>query len=188
MKIESRKPSDLKPYEKNPRRNDQALDAVAASIKEFGFRQPIVVDEAGVIVVGHTRWKAAMKLRLKSVPVHVATGLTSTQIKAYRIADNRVADLSEWDERLLIDEIEDLDSASFDLDFLGFGNNLSVENEDGGRSVDGERLHVNPDVSVCLCLSIEDLKIFETAMASTEEINRANAIMKIIRKWMAEIG
>jgi hypothetical protein len=87
MKIEMRKLSDIKPYEQNPRVNDQAVDAVAASIREFGFRQPVVVDAQGVIVVGHTRWKAAQKLGLAEVPVHVAENLTPAQIKAYRLAD-----------------------------------------------------------------------------------------------------
>ena len=89
MKIEFRKISDIIPYEHNPRINDAAVDAVARSIQEFGFRQPIVVDTDGVIVVGHTRWKAAKKLGLETVPVHVATELTPEQIRAYRIADNR---------------------------------------------------------------------------------------------------
>src|SRR5262245_54293975 len=89
------------PYQSNPRVNDRAVDAVAVSIKEFGFRQPIVVDEQGVIIVGHTRYKAALKLGLKKVPVHVAIGLTPAQVKAYRIADNQTATLSGWNEELL---------------------------------------------------------------------------------------
>src|ERR1700730_12542265 len=75
----------IRPYENNPRVNDQAVDAVAASIREFGFRQPIVVDADGVIIVGHVRYKAALKLGLKNVPIHVAKDLTPEQIKAYRI-------------------------------------------------------------------------------------------------------
>ena len=98
----------IKPYDKNPRVNDQAVDAVAASIKEFGFRQPIVVDEDGVIVVGHTRFKAAQKLDMAKVPVHVASGLTPEQIKAYRIADNQSASLSDWNQGLLVLEWADL--------------------------------------------------------------------------------
>ena len=90
MQIAFRAIDDIKPYEKNPRVNDAAVDSVARSLKEFGFRQPIVVDEHGVIVVGHTRWKAAQKLGLAKVPVHVAKDLTREQIKAYRIADNKV--------------------------------------------------------------------------------------------------
>ena len=88
MQIELRPIDQVKPYPGNPRQNDEAVDAVAASLKEFGFRQPIVVDADGVIIVGHTRYKAAQKLGLKQVPVHVATDLTPAQVKAYRIADN----------------------------------------------------------------------------------------------------
>ena len=110
----------IRPYGGNPRVNDQAVDAVAASIREFGFRQPIVVDADGVIVVGHTRWKAAKKLGLKQVPVHVATDLTPAQVKAYRIADNKTADLAEWDFDLLPIELKDLQAADFDLGLLGF--------------------------------------------------------------------
>ena len=91
MKIELWKLSDVKPYPNNPRLNDDAVDAVAASIREFGFRQPIVVDDDGVIIVGHTRYKAAQKLGLEKVPVHVAVDLTPAQVKAYRIADNQTA-------------------------------------------------------------------------------------------------
>src|SRR5467141_4495425 len=102
MQVELRPISSIRPYENNPRINDAAVDAVAASIKEFGFRQPIVVDEQGVIIVGHTRYKAALKLGLDKVPVHVATGLTPAQIKAYRLADNQTANLATWNEELLL--------------------------------------------------------------------------------------
>jgi hypothetical protein len=101
MKVELRRLSEIRPYPGNPRTNDDAVDAVAASIKEFGFRQAIVVDADGVIVVGHTRYKAAQKLGLEKVPVHVATDLTPEQIKAYRIADNKTAELSDWNYDLL---------------------------------------------------------------------------------------
>ena len=120
MKIEFRKPSEIKPYPGNPRVNDAAVDAVANSIHEFGFRQPIVVDADGVIIVGHTRWKAAIKLGLEEVPVHVATDLTPAQIKAYRIADNQTAQLAEWDFELLPIELLDLQELDFDLGLLGF--------------------------------------------------------------------
>jgi site-specific DNA-methyltransferase (adenine-specific) len=91
MHVEMRPLSSIRPYENNPRLNDAAVDAVAASIQEFGFRQPIVVDEAGVIIVGHTRYKASLKLGLHEVPVHVAIGLSPAQAKAYRLADNQTA-------------------------------------------------------------------------------------------------
>ncbi|GIW90240.1 MAG: hypothetical protein KatS3mg109_0672 [Pirellulaceae bacterium] len=120
MKIELRKLSEIRPYEGNPRQNDNAVDAVAASIREFGFRQPIVVDTEGVIIVGHTRYKAALKLGLEKVPVHVARELTAEQIRAYRIADNKTAELSEWNYDLLPIELAGLSEAGFDLGLLGF--------------------------------------------------------------------
>jgi DNA modification methylase len=120
MHVTMRKITDIKPYENNPRRNDQAVEAVARSIAEFGFRQPIVLDEAGVIIVGNTRYKAAVRLRLKRVPVHVATGLTPAQVKAYRIADNKTAELADWDQDRLIKELADLQQLAFDVDVVGF--------------------------------------------------------------------
>lgn len=120
MKIEHRKLSDIRPYDKNPRKNDQAVEAVVKSIQEFGFRQPIVVDCEGVIVVGHTRWKAAQQLKLESVPVHVAKDLTPEQAQAYRIADNQTASIAQWDKDLLKVELMDLQGLEFDMDLLGF--------------------------------------------------------------------
>lgn len=111
---------EVKPYDKNPRDNDAAVDAVAASLKEFGFRQPIVVDQDMVIICGHTRWKAARKLGLAKVPVHVAKDLTPEQVKAYRLSDNKTGELAEWDMDLLPIELKDLQAADFDLSLLGF--------------------------------------------------------------------
>src|SRR5437879_10707844 len=120
MKVELRPIASIRPYENNPRVNDQAVDVVAASIREFGFQQPIVIDEAGVIVVGHTRYKAALKLGLKKVPVIVAKDLTPEKIKAYRIADNKTADLSDWNYDLLPIELSELQGMNYDLNLLGF--------------------------------------------------------------------
>lgn len=120
MKIELRKTSEVKPYPNNPRTNDDAVDAVAGSIREFGFRQPIVVDAEGVIIVGHTRWKAAQKLGIDQVPVHVATDLTPDQIRAYRIADNKTNEFAVWNFDLLPIELGALQTAGFDLGMLGF--------------------------------------------------------------------
>jgi len=120
MKIELWTLSQIKPYPNNPRLNDDAVDAVAASLREFGFRQPIVVDTEGVIICGHTRWKAAQKLGLEKAPVHVAKDLSPEQIKAYRIADNQTASLAEWDYDLLPIELGELQAANYDLDLLGF--------------------------------------------------------------------
>src|SRR5262249_18017724 len=97
-----------------------AVDAVANSIREFGWRAPIVVDAEGVIICGHTRYKAALKLGLETVPVHVAVDLTPEQIRAYRIADNQTASLSEWDYDLLPIELAGLQEANYALGLLGF--------------------------------------------------------------------
>lgn len=120
MNIELRDIDQVRPYPGNPRQNDEAVDAVAASLREFGFRQPIVVDGEGVIIVGHTRWKAAKKLGLAKVPVHVATDLSESQVKAYRIADNQTAAIAEWDYELLPIELSSLQEMDFDLNLLGF--------------------------------------------------------------------
>src|SRR5262245_60404255 len=114
MQIEERALDTIRPYDNNPRINDAAVDAVAASIQAFGFRQPIVVDEDGVIIVGNTRYKAALKLGLEKVPVHVAKGLTLAQAKAYRLADNQTASMSQWDDDKLPLELMALQEAGFD--------------------------------------------------------------------------
>ena len=110
--------SELKPYEKNPRNNEKAIDKVAESIKQFGFKVPIVIDKDNVIVAGHTRYKAAQQLGLNEVPCIVADDLTDKQIKAYRLADNKVAEFSEWDFDLLSEELNALDD--FDMCEFGF--------------------------------------------------------------------
>jgi DNA modification methylase len=120
MNVELRTLSEIRPYPGNPRINDQAVTAVAASIRAFGFRQPLVVDEQGVIIVGHTRYKAALQLGLERVPVHVAVGLTPAQAKAYRLADNQIATLSSWDEERLSLELTELHNLDFDLPLTGF--------------------------------------------------------------------
>ena len=120
LQVEMRALDSIRPYEKNPRLNDAAVEAVAASIREYGWRSPIVVDEQGVILAGHTRHKAAGKLGLKEIPVHVARGLAPEQARAYRIADNQTASLSGWDEAKLVEELAALQGAGFDLDLTGF--------------------------------------------------------------------
>src|SRR5215469_16970671 len=120
MQVEMRPITSITPYENNPRQNDAGVDAVAASIREFGFRQPIVVDEDGVIIVGHTRYKAALKLGLEMVPVHVTVGMSKAEAKAYRIADNQTATLSQWDDDKLPLELAQLQQMAFDLNLTGF--------------------------------------------------------------------
>jgi DNA modification methylase len=136
MQVRQRDIDSIQPYERNPRINDAAVDAVATSIREYGWRQPIVVGPDDVIIVGHTRWKAAKKLGLTTVPVHVAKDLTPEQVKAYRIADNKLAELAEWDMDLLPLELADLQGLDVDLGLLGFDEDelaklLEAEIEDG---------------------------------------------------------
>ncbi len=126
---------EITPYEKNPRINDGAVDAVAASLKEFGFRQPIVVDGDGVIVCGHTRYKAAQKLGLDKVPVHVATDLTPEQIRAYRLADNKTGELAEWDFEILPIEISELVGGDIDLVDFGFSEKELTQLIDAGNGI-----------------------------------------------------
>lgn len=123
---------DVVPYEKNPRLNDQAVDAVASSIREFGFKVPIVVDGKGVVVSGHTRLKAAKTLGLGEVPVIVADDLDDTKIKAFRLADNKVAELADWDESLLIKELEELDDLNYDMGQFDF--EFDLDDADGNGS------------------------------------------------------
>jgi ParB-like chromosome segregation protein Spo0J len=121
MRVENWPIEKLTPYARNPRKNEHAVLKVAASIKEYGWRQPIVVDKDGVVVAGHTRLLAAMHLKQKTVPVHIADELNPIQVKAYRLADNRVAQEAEWDDELLALEIEELQALGLsDLDSLGF--------------------------------------------------------------------
>jgi ParB-like chromosome segregation protein Spo0J len=122
----------IKPYESNPRINDAAVDAVATSLREFGFRQPIVVDEQMVIICGHTRWKAARKLGLAKVPVHVAKDLPPEKVKAYRIADNKTGELAEWNMDLLPIELKDLQALDVDLGTLGFSEDELAKLLNGG--------------------------------------------------------
>ena len=129
MKIEERGIDAIKPYKRNPRKNDGAVDAVAASIREFGFRVPIVIDKDGVIVCGHTRHKAAKKLGMSTIPCVMADDLTEEQLRAYRLADNKTAELSEWDAGLLDLELGEI--ADIDMELLGFDFQLEEGKEIG---------------------------------------------------------
>lgn len=119
MRIINKLLTELTPYEHNPRLNERAVEAVENSIKEFGFRVPIIVDAEGVIICGHTRLMAAQRLGLSKVPVIVANDLTEEQVRAFRIADNRLGELAEWDEDKLTEEFLKLGGA-IDLELFGF--------------------------------------------------------------------
>ena len=128
MKVQNMNIEDVKPYENNPRNNDNGVDAVAKSIDEFGWQQPIVVDKDNVIIVGHTRYKAAKKLKLAQVPVLVADSLSDEQVKAYRLADNKTGELTDWDMDLLIDELDGI--LDIDMSDFGFDDLLEEDNDE----------------------------------------------------------
>lgn len=124
----------IKPYPNNPRLNDEAATFVANSIRDFGFRSPIVVDKDGVVIAGHTRLKAAKKLGLKDAPVIVASDLSDDQVKALRLADNKTAEMAEWDLDLLEQEISEI----AEIDMSDFGFELGEEPSDGAEAVDDD--------------------------------------------------
>ena len=128
MNIIELKVDELIPYENNPRKNDEAVDKVALSISAFGFKVPVVIDANNVIVTGHTRVKAAKKLDLQTVPCIKADDLTDEQIKAFRLADNKVAEFSQWDEEKLLQELDAL--ADIDMSLYGFAFPDDAEDEE----------------------------------------------------------
>lgn len=128
MKIEELKITELVPYGKNPRKNDEAIDYVAESIKQFGFKVPIIIDKDNVIIAGHTRFKASQKLDLKKVPCIRADDLTEEQVKAYRLADNKVSEFAVWDFELLEEELNDI--LEIDMNELGFEKTEEVNLDD----------------------------------------------------------
>lgn len=132
MDIKSMKLEDLKVYGNNPRKNDEAVPYVAASIKEFGFKVPIIIDKDNVIIAGHTRYKAAKELKLKSVPVVIADDLTEEQVNAFRLIDNKTQELSSWDFNKLLDELNGLID-EIDMTQFGFAP-IGEDEEDGDKA------------------------------------------------------
>lgn len=144
MKIVDKPIEWLRPYENNPRNNEQAVEAVANSIKEFGFKVPIVATIDGEIVNGHTRFKAAKFLKLKTVPVLIADDLTEEQIKAFRLADNKTGELADWDVELLYGELDEL--TGFDMTMFGFEDiDFSLDDFEEVEKEEGEEVDINQE-------------------------------------------
>lgn len=140
IKVTMRKLAELVPYENNPRDNSKAVNAVAESIKEFGFKNPIIVDKGDVIVAGHTRYKAAEKLGLDEVPVIVADDLSDEQVKAFRLADNKTAELAEWNFELLdseLAEISEIDMAAFGFNAIDLVDDYENEGHVSSDEIGG---------------------------------------------------
>ena len=179
----------LIPYANNPRLNDNAVDAVAASIKEFGFKVPIVVDGENVIINGHTRLTAAHKLGLKQVPVIVADDLTPEQVKAFRLADNKTGELAEWDlDKLDIElgEIQDLDMNDFGFDEIeasvdDFGTDFELP--DGDKNEIGQMaftLHEKQQELIKYAIGLVKDDVTET-FGNTNK--NGNALYEVVRQW-----
>jgi len=180
MKVENWDIGKVKPYANNPRNNDDAVEATANSIKEFGWQQPIVVDTDGMIIVGHTRLKAAKKLKLKQVPVTVAENLTEEQAKAYRLADNKTGDLAEWENDLLQQEL-----AGISMDMIPFGFDAeaaaeeAVEDDPYTMKVDVPQYQITgaePDLDMLV-----DKNKSEELMADIDEANVPEDIKDFLR-------
>lgn len=141
MEIINKRVEDLTPYENNPRKNDEAVEYVANSIREFGFKVPIVIDKENVIVAGHTRLKAAEQLGLEEVPCIIADDLTEEQVKAYRLADNKTAEFALWDIDALDAEMNEIDG--IDMSEFGFEDDFISEDDiDGGEVKDNQNAKV----------------------------------------------
>ena len=151
MQIIEKNITEITPYEKNPRKNDEAVEYVANSIKEFGFKVPIVIDKNGVIVAGHTRYKAAQELGLEKLPCIIADDLTEEQVKAFRIADNKVGELAEWDFDLLGEELDGI----LDIDMSNFGFDIDCDIEQTEKEInDCEEINIedyNDEQFECEC-------------------------------------
>ena len=133
MELFNKKILEIRPYENNPRDNSKAIDAVAASIREFGFKVPIVIDKNGVIVAGHTRYEASKKLGLEEVPCVIADDLTDEQVKAFRLADNKTAELASWNPELLeveMSAIESIDMTEYGFDLTEITDEDKMEDQE----------------------------------------------------------
>lgn len=189
MEIINRKISELTPYARNPRKNDGAVEYVANSIREFGFKVPIVISADGEIIAGHTRLKAAKKLGMKEVPCIVADDLTDEQVKAFRLADNKVGEAAEWDFNVLAEELDDI--ANFDMSDFGFDyNDISGDGFGEDFSLpDGDKpeicqmtftLHTRQKELIEYALSLVESEISETFGNSNKN---GNSLYEVVRQW-----
>jgi len=175
LKIEYVPIDSIKPYKNNPRKNDNAVDDVANSIKEFGFKVPIVIDNNNEIIAGHTRLKASQKLGLKEVPVIVADDLSEEQIKAFRLADNKVSEKAEWDFDLLDKELDGI----LNIDMSDFGFDLDIENDFDEENLDDERQKGKVNISIVLN-NYDDYEIIKERIENLTDEVKGNLSIKMI--------
>ena len=180
--------TDLVPYEKNPRKNDEAVKYVAESIRQFGFKVPIIIDKDGVIVAGHTRYKAAKNLKMKEVPCIVADDLSDEQIKAFRLADNKVAEKAEWDFNVLEDELWSI--IGIDMEALGFVDDSVLDEYGTDFSLpDGDKPAI---VTMTFTLHEQQKQLIDYALQTVSEQitetfgntnKNGNALHEVVRQW-----
>lgn len=188
LKITYKKTEDLIPYINNPRNNDNVVDKVASSIKNFGFKVPIVVDADNEIIAGHTRLKAAKKLGMDEVPCIVADDLNDGQIKAFRLADNRVAEFAEWDFNQLGAELAELD----DWDMSDFGFEDMIDGDDFGTEFDLPDNDGPLFKNITFTLSEAQYDVIHDALQGVEldqfdcvdnENKNGNRLYKVVTEW-----
>lgn len=191
LKIEYVDIDSIKPYENNPRHNEEAIPYVMNSIKEFGFKNPIIIDKNNVIIAGHTRLESAKRLGMKEVPIIHADDLTEEQVKAYRLADNKVSEKAEWDFNMLDAELADLD---IDMEDFGF-EKLDINVDDYGTDFnlpDGEK---NEMETMSFCLHRNQKLLIEEALEMVKddvcetfgnENKNGNAIYEVVREWVEQ--
>ena len=177
MTIIEKKLTDVIPYENNPRKNDEAVEYVIKSIKDFGFKIPIIIDRNGIIVTGHTRYKAAQKLGMETIPCIIADDLTDEQIKAFRLADNKVGENAEWDYNLLSEEIDRL--CDFNFEEYGF-DNIEVDDD-----ISNDFLETKTDpglFGVTLSFSSDSKQIINRYIKKNGKEYIVNELIDFIRK------
>ena len=191
MNIQNLSLTDIRPYARNPRKNDEAVKNVAASIREFGFLVPLVIDANHEIVAGHTRYKAAKSLGLKTVPCVIADELTEDQIRAFRLADNKVSEAAQWDMDLQPLELADvmMPMADFGFEVISdddFSENFTLD--------DGEK---KPFQQISITVHDEQAKLILAAIkyvydqkavseTFTNENHNGNGLYEVVRQWAAQ--
>lgn len=175
LKIEYVDINSIKPYKKNPRKNEEAIPYVMESIKQFGFKNPVILDKENVIVAGHTRIESAKRLGITEIPCIYADDLTDEQIKAFRLTDNKVGEIAEWDIDLLDTELDDI----LNIDMSEFGFDLDLEDEFNEEDLEDERQKEKVNISIVLNNYKDYEMIKERIENLTDEVN-GNLSIKMI--------
>lgn len=194
LKIEYVDIDKIKPYENNPRHNEEAIPYVMNSIKEFGFKNPIIIDKNNVIIAGHTRLESAKRLGMKEVPIIHADDLTEEQVKAFRLADNKVSEKAEWDFNMLDAELADLD-----IDMTDFGfEKLDINEEDFGTEFNLKEGDREPIQTMSITLSDEQVEKVNEAINKMKQTNtfknyeginqnsNGNALYLVVLEWLMQ--